>query len=112
MAAAHSNDIKGHAIQDGGMTPALPQGNPRPPAYCAAGALWQPDFGLQEGSCRGRPTGNTRSGLQSACSAASDRIFELLIFLAAQCSDAVLHHYLAWTSLALFCGPALLHAHK
>lgn len=75
-AAAQSNDIKGHAIQDGGMTPALPQSNPRPPAYSAAGVLRQPDFGLQEASSSGQPNRNVPAGLEFAYSAAPDWISE------------------------------------
>ena len=44
---------------DSGETPALPPSNLRPPAYSAAGALRQPDFGVQD--ARGAGQVNTGS---------------------------------------------------
>ena len=58
----HGSDFPGHAILDGGVTPALPPSNPRPPAYSATGALRQPDFGMQDASSTGQASTGSAAG--------------------------------------------------
>ena len=62
----HSSEVPGHAILDGGVTPALPPSNPRPPAYSAAGALRQPDFGVQDAVSTGQAIKGSAAGEQFA----------------------------------------------
>ena len=55
----YSSEVLEHAILDGGETPVLPPSSRRAPAHGAAGALRQPDFGMQDASSAGQ--GNTGS---------------------------------------------------
>ena len=52
LGAAHSDTaidyvVAGHAIEHGGMTPALPTSAAGAPVYSSAGTVRQPDFSMQ-----------------------------------------------------------------
>ena len=67
----HNSEVQGHAILDGGVTPALPPCNPRLPAYSAAGSLRQPDFGMQKASTVGQTSKGDAAGEHLARKAGS-----------------------------------------
>lgn len=80
----HSSEVLERAMLDGGETPALPPSSLRPPAYSEAGALHQPDFGMQDGPGAGQVnTGYTPGEQLVYWVAGSDTVRQF---------DTMLHH--------------------